>query len=250
MYDISYIWHLKSLSKCYTARLILILFFNILSDSEVLDISQRLDIGLLIGGQTKPTFDRSKDIAKNLINNYGASTLQKDIRFALIKYSNQPSLEKSFSNGNDKIALLEQVDGLKYRTGDARLDNGLEFMQSKLFSECKPSEPCSTLKKPTKALIAFTDRELDVDSKSLLKKLGESGVKVVVVVISNTLSKNTFDLIDENIDVQIYPIDGGKDGGGGVDGDDGNSDKEGGSSDDGDEIDNIIDQIEQGLSHS
>ena len=169
--------------------------------------------------------------------------MQDGVRFSLVQYSGQPSLEKSFSNGNDKLILLDKISGLKYQAEDARLNRGLEYIQDNIFSECKSSQSCSAPTKPIKALITFTDRELDDDSKGLLKKLGDAGLKVVVVVISDTLTKNTVDLVDDNVNLQIYPVDGGK---GRKDDTDGEVDGKDSTSDGGDEIDNIVDQIERG----
>ena len=183
---------------------------------------EKLDIALLIGSNLKPSFDMSKEIAKNLVTKYDASSILKNTRFSVISYGGEPKLLKPFDRVDSKLSIMELISNLKHQGGTSDLQKALKYVRSNVFGDCTKDEACIV---PTKTFIVFTDKPMDETSISLVKQLGESGVKVVVMVVSDALKKSDVDIQGLNINVQIHGTGDGSDGG---------------------VIDNIIDLIETG----
>lgn len=162
---------------------------------------ERLDIGLLVGGSSKEVYDQSKMIAKNLINKYDANSLASTVRFSLVSYGSQSSIRKRFDKNNNKINILSLVSRLEFPNTVADLSKGLDVMKSTIFSECNRDSKCTS---PRKVLVIFTDRKLSENNEVSLRELTESGVNVVLVVITDNLNEENFDL--NGINVIVLPL--------------------------------------------
>ena len=167
----------------------------------------------MIGSQTKPVHDRSKEITTNLLNKYDANSLATNtVRFSVVSYDNRAN---SLTANNNKIEMLNLVSKLRFEPSSLEgLRQGIEYVRLNIFGQCRPNSKC---KSPTKAMILFTDRKLDSNAKNTLRGLAESGVHVIVVVVSDSLDESSFGLGGlDNLEIEVYPIDGG-DGDGTID---------------------------------
>ena len=168
---------------------------------------ENAEINILISTQAKPTYDKSKQLALNLVNKYDAHSLATDTSFSIIAGRTQPSLLRGGSILNGKIDVLETLSGLEHNIDSpAVLKRALEFAKSNLFSSCSIQKKCST--KPKKTLLLFVDGELDSVNKRFVKDLSNSGVNVIVVVTSDTPTKDIFPdtSLGENSKVLVYPV--------------------------------------------
>ena len=164
------------------------------------------DISILIATQTQPAYEKSKEIARNLLNKYDARSLATGMRFSIITGRAQQSVVGKKSTS--KIETLELVSKLKYSDDNpAEIKSALEFVKSSVFDSCTLEAKC-TNDKPQKILLLLIDRNLEETIRLQAKDLSDSGVTVIVAVASDVITPDspTVPVVGEKGKVLVYPL--------------------------------------------
>lgn len=153
---------------------------------EPIDIMFALGSG---GAEAEMVFEKEKDMIYAFVNSIETA----NVRYALIEYAENATLQANFDEYKEKYDFKEFVDSVKRIGEGVGLDKALQ-KAAVVFNG-------SARAKAKRVLVVFTNAQSKARSHDLQKHskdLQESGVKVVVVAIGSDVSEQQLNDLSVN----------------------------------------------------